>query len=74
MPSTSNLMKANIRMDTKGFVLVESQMRTSQPYILACGDCTSVPLNGTQRFHWAHWQMAQHQGKKKKGEMMREIL
>lgn len=36
-------MGAHIRMDARGFVLVDEQMRTSQPGVLACGDCVSAP-------------------------------
>ena len=63
MPCTSNLMRANIRMDPKGFVLVDELMRTNQPGVLACGDCVSMQLDGGQRMNWPHWQMAQQQGK-----------
>ncbi len=45
-PNTQNLglEKAGVKLDAKGFIDVDNQLRTNMPHIFAIGDVTSAPL------------------------------
>ncbi|TKR60524.1 hypothetical protein L596_027760 [Steinernema carpocapsae] len=65
-PCTSLLLGSSISTNSHGFVVVDSQMKTSARNVLAIGDLTSFPLsafNGNM-VNCGHWYSAQFQGRK----------
>ncbi len=42
--ANTDLVKGLLKLDDKGFIIVDNQMRTSQEGVFACGDCTSKDL------------------------------
>lgn len=45
---------AGIALDERGFIVVDSQMRTSAPHIFAIGDVTGNPMLAHKAVHQAH--------------------
>ncbi len=45
-PNTENigLDKAGVKLDAKGFIPIDAQLRTNVPHLYAIGDCTGSPL------------------------------
>ncbi|KAK0410811.1 hypothetical protein QR680_005336 [Steinernema hermaphroditum] len=65
-PCSSLLLGSSVSTNSHGFVVVDSQMRTSARHVFAVGDLTSFPLtafNGNM-VNCDHWYSAQFQGRK----------
>ncbi|KAH7725005.1 apoptosis-inducing factor 3-like protein [Aphelenchoides avenae] len=64
-PCTSLLVGSRIKMDARGYVPVDDEMRTNQPNVYAIGDITDCPFDvcGPRRANLPHWQTACYQGR-----------
>jgi len=64
-PTTNFIRNSGIKLDERGFILVNSHMQTSDPFVYACGDIAVFPLSSfdNRMVNVQHWQMALKHGK-----------
>ena len=65
LPNTKWLEGTDVKLTSKGHVIVNKYNKTSVDNIHAAGDCTSFPLflNGGEMTSIGHYQMALSHGK-----------
>uniref|UniRef100_H2Y453 Rieske domain-containing protein n=1 Tax=Ciona savignyi TaxID=51511 RepID=H2Y453_CIOSA len=62
VPATRFLRDSEIRLTERGFIQVDTRMRTKTPHVYAVGDIAMFPMNGGL-VNIQHWQMAHAHGR-----------